>query len=249
MEIQTLNLARYSFNHIALCGFSRSGTTLLHQMLLTSVANAWVAPDERSLNKVSRLWPRTIITKRPLDIFDVNDYSGFRRLCVLIIIRDPRDIITSRHAAVDDDYFIGADYVYHIGKNNQKFKVSKGSMLSTFSQIKNLANMKNTSLLKYEELVERPENVKTWFERVWGLKFKRPLESFHLSKELSLLSPLNGVRSPETTRIGKWKRDPDDRQRVIQQFQEFPEMHQILFQFGYEINKDWLQRLSSSNDR
>lgn len=242
LELTDWNMPAWPFRHLAICGFARSGSTLLHQMLFSSVENAWIAPDERSASTVPKLIPPVVITKRPLDVYDIKRFFSFRKLFILFIVRDPRDMMTSKHIGAPGEYFIGADYLYHLGEGDP-FKREKGSILSTYREILKYQNKKNVALIRYEDMVSNPQQIQQWFKESCGLRFKSEMDSFHQSDDLPLTIPLNGVRAPETSRIKKWLNDETSRERVISQFKQYPELHDILFDLGYETSKNWLDEL------
>ncbi len=57
--------------HIVICGFPRSGSTLLLQMLIHSVSN-YDIPD-REFKATNYLCESNCITKRPGDILEIDD--------------------------------------------------------------------------------------------------------------------------------------------------------------------------------
>lgn len=222
---------------LAICGFSRSGTTLLHQLLRQSTSDVYIPPDERSYRAIPFRYGK-VITKRPLDVFALPATKRFRKLrpiYVLFVVRDPCDLITSRHTAVHGDYFIGADYVYHICEDGSFYKKPDGGILSTYEAYLKLFDAKlPISVLRYEDLVCKPQEVQSWFESVFSLRFPKGFNEFGSESQISLSAPLNGVRAPETSRIGRWRENPELRGRVKSQFLAHPELEKVASAFQYE---------------
>ena len=94
--------------HLVICGFPRSGTTLLQLMVETAYPSARTFGVERSgLGAANNDFPgnaRMIISKRPDDIFwidEIRDSYAWRgtktRIRFIVSVRDPRAILTSVH--------------------------------------------------------------------------------------------------------------------------------------------------------
>src|SRR5262245_35536865 len=104
--------------HVVVCGYSRSGTTLFYNMLRTTVRNCHFLDSERRAASVIGETVENYITKRPLDIFDIENIHRNNRygkaIRYIVMIRDIRSVMTSRHQSVPNDYFIGFDHQYFV---------------------------------------------------------------------------------------------------------------------------------------
>src|SRR5688572_20110478 len=100
--------------HIVICGFPRAGTTLLSLMLQVAYSSAKAFPKERAAFRVAYLTDRNhplMISKRPDDIFYLEHIRRIyfhRRPSVrfLLMMRDPRAVLTSVHASKKDQYYV-----------------------------------------------------------------------------------------------------------------------------------------------
>lgn len=93
--------------HVVICGFPRSGSTLLHLMIRNSVRDVLTFSRERcALGNVQyELRNRHfMVTKRPDDLFRIQDIRNFyahrhqASARFVVMLRDPRDVLVSKHA-------------------------------------------------------------------------------------------------------------------------------------------------------
>ena len=91
--------------HVVICGFPRSGSTLLALMIRCCVAHACTYDREVPALRAARTAKRNhrfMVTKRPKDIFDVDAIRAYYRNkrakpLFILTVRDPRSVLTSRH--------------------------------------------------------------------------------------------------------------------------------------------------------
>ncbi|WP_409563257.1 hypothetical protein [Hyphomicrobium sp. MC8b] len=88
---------------------SRSGTTMLHSLLMNSLPHFNFY--EREISALQATEPAdNLVTKRPLDCFSLDEIfagSQEKNLKVIFCVRDPRAVVCSTHKMVPHDYFIG----------------------------------------------------------------------------------------------------------------------------------------------
>ncbi|MCG8324430.1 MAG: sulfotransferase, partial [Thiotrichales bacterium] len=110
--------------HIIVAGYPRSGTTLFYNMLRTSIEGYEFMDRECPASRTIGIDNKNRITKRPKDIFSigdaVNNNNHDKYISLIILIRDIRAILTSKHKSVPDDYFIGFDHSYFVDVKNNK---------------------------------------------------------------------------------------------------------------------------------
>ncbi|WP_038144918.1 hypothetical protein [Thioclava atlantica] len=185
------------------------------------------------------------MSKRPLDIFQVPNVARAnrreKRLDLIVPLRDPRDILVSRHSAVPDDYFISADRMYFIDGDDAPAPIMPG-LLQIHEAIGTVLNSgifpQGVFLLKYEDLVNDPDRIQTKLGDAFDLQFEGSFSDYGSTKVPSALQgPLNGVRPVEKARA-KW-RGEEHRARIFDQFSRFPVLFDLLVQLGYEKDREW----------
>ena len=235
--------------HILISGFSRSGTTMFYNMLRHSVTNLDFLDKEYPAAQIIGTDPRNLVTKRPLDIFDIQNIISANKLGktldFIVLLRDIRSIITSTHKSVPDDYFISYDYQYFIPPNGTPTRTIPG-ILHTYQAIVQLfkCNLPGRKIIvRYEDLVQNTVRTQAYLAQVLQLGYRNRFENFHEAKIPDLLSiPLNKLVAPDETRIKKWKQ-PEHRERIRTQFTQCPALFDILIQTGYEKDRNWFEAL------
>jgi hypothetical protein len=227
--------------HIVICGCSRSGTTLLYSLLHISSKHDDVYIPETEISAVRLSYPgisqNLIISKRPLDVFDIefiNHHAlNSANLIYLVQTRDPRDLVTSFHGSVPNQYFQSVDYQFFVcGKI--KSLGYPGVMSSLKACTKLLASYPEKALsLRYEQLVSDPETIRNVISVITGNAFN----SFSLDSTSSvpreLQSPLNGIRPVSRTNSGRWQKDKDSLRQILRLHELFPEFSSLIQEAGY----------------
>ena len=90
--------------HIVSCS-PRSGTTLLHEAMVTCFRIDRHYDHELRFNLVSGEPGEIVLTKRPKDIMYMPAVIDDPELYVIYVLRDPRDVIVSRHGKSRDLYY------------------------------------------------------------------------------------------------------------------------------------------------
>lgn len=228
-------------NHITICGFSRSGTTLLYQMLRNSVTN-YKMSDKELPSHLSMNEHGNTISKRPLDIFDVDRIVANiknKRIIFLFTIRDPRDILVSKHPKVENVFFVHGDFSYTFWPSRGVRKTTRGGIIDTYDRIKKARESCDTISIKYEDLIEDSDKIQKQLGDLFSFEYKDSFKNFH-KYDMKLSIPLNGVREVDRNNKKKWRNHPE---RIKQQIKKFPEILDILIDMGYEDNKDWVKKL------
>ncbi|OWU84282.1 hypothetical protein ATO6_14755 [Oceanicola sp. 22II-s10i] len=235
--------------HLLIAGQGRAGSTLFYNMMRHALRGFHLPPNEaRAIQWLAH--PGNVCTKRPFDIFEVEQIlraaQGRKKVDLIVTLRDPRDILTSRHSRVEGDYFYGADKCYHIYPDRAPTLTAPG-FLPVHKAILDVARAglfpEGIFFLKYEDLVAHPDAVQATLARDLDLKFEGSFRDFHRQKmSYELDRAMNGTRELETTRQAKWKQ-PEHRARIVDQFTRFPVMHDILISLGYEADRRWFDDL------
>lgn len=216
--------------HVVICGFPRSGTTLLQLMLETSASDARSFGRERSALSVAKYtWPGrhpVLISKKPDDIFwvdAVRDYYKDRRTNVRFVlsIRDPRAVLTS------------------IFVDKPGYCVPSVKWRAVYDHIQYQRQFPDVMVSEYRDLVERPDAVQQHLATFTGCEIRTNFDAFHAAVPGGFdTRALNGVRPLDSRSLNKW-RSPEHRARIQQILTEIPELPQRLIQMGYEPDTAW----------
>lgn len=237
-----------SGRHIVVAGFSRSGTTMFYNMLRRAVRNFDFLDQEYPAARIIGGEHRALITKRPLDIFDAANIrtanTRHKSLDFIVLLRDIRAILTSRHRAVPDDYFIGHDFQYFLPPDDAPPARTLPGILPTYQAIVHLLRTPSPGkkiIVRYEDLVTDTARVQSYLAKSLHLSYRDRFENFHHADIPERLSgPLNRVAAPDAARIDRWKL-PEHRERIRSQFNTCPALFDILVQTGYEKDRAWFE--------
>lgn len=229
--------------HVFICGYSRSGTTMFYNMLRTTVTNFRFLDRERPAHTVVGASPDDYVTKRPLDIFNVDDILAanvFRkRVFCIILIRDIRSIVTSFHQSVPDDYFIGFDHQYFINDGRASF--TNPGILQIHAAIAKTWQRRDLVkiILRYEDILKDMDNVQAQLGKAIGFTYEGSFADFHKHETpAGLERALNRRRAPDAENTAAW-RAPRHRQRIRDQFTRCPQLFDLLKHYGYETDDHW----------
>lgn len=238
---------RYSLparRHILITGFPRCGTTLFHQMLVTSAAGFHFVPEEAKAERYIRR-RQSYITKRPLDVFQIDDIfaanRGRKKVDLVILVRDSRGVVCSRHALVPDTYYIGYEIRYKASRKGHGKLRDPGivGIDRVIRQHLKDERFSNCVLLRFEDLVLRTDEVQQRLKDVLDLEYDASFSDFHKHPaSQQSASAMNGVRPIETARVDSWKAT-EHRARIVEQFAECPRLFDLLIEYGYEDDTTW----------
>jgi hypothetical protein len=185
---------------------------MFYLMLRSTVEGYRFFDQERRANSASG----HAITKRPLDIFE--HYPDRE---AIILIRDPRAVLTSRHWSAPDEYFVGGR---HCITGHQ-------GLISMWRAIRE----KDGLLLRYEDIVSHPGDVQELVGVRFGLTFRGRFEDFYRAEIPDPLQrPLNGIRPLDGGH--DWR---EHWPRIREQFDRYPELFDVLIEAGYETDRRW----------
>lgn len=218
--------------NVVVCGYPRAGTTLLYNMLRATCTSHRFF--DREISAVAIREPDGWISKEPGDRrFSDEQLRAERIVCV----RDPRDVLCSRHSSRPDSYKIAWDKVM-AGKTGQ-MRVRTEGLLEIDQQCQAIEDA--ALLVSYEELVRKPQRVQKRIGKRFRLSFAGSFDRFHEQEPPpGLAKQLNGLRPVSSDRVGIWR---EHRERIRQQFAECPALQDVLVRRGYERDARWLERL------
>lgn len=201
---------------IMVTGFPRSGTTLLYCMLRHSVSGyQFCATENRDVLEGQ-------ISKYPKAVFTLPGKHAHR---AIVMIRDPRAILTSIHRGegfAKHGYFVSA----HSCVNDER------GLCEWWEGIKRL---KTALRVRYEDLVDDPDAIQSQIGERFGLTYRARFSDFHTSEHGRYWEDAMNGRRPVNAR--DWRSDPEHVARVTRQFSEFPELHAVMQEMGYELRE------------
>ena len=242
---------------IVICGYPRSGTSLLYNMMASSISGFKFENFEVSaLRRIHRYGD--YLTKSPTDIMLVSELPELnvhnKQIYVVALLRDIRDIITSVHPNIPDRYFISYESSLwpQIGNINE-WTYNAPGVGAIYEKLQSAENISEIKLIKvyYEDLVAKPDTVQDYLKKELGVTFHKPFSEFYkekdklpyryegTSKSKSLDPSLVREDKPvDPSRAGKW-RNPKHKDRIKMQFNEYPQLFEILTVNGYEKDDSW----------
>lgn len=173
---------------IVICGFPRSGSSLLYMLMVNSLKDFRYLDKEISCKRFAIDFKNTnIITKRPLDTFKLKYYIK-NKYKIIFLLRNPVYVICSRHPSVKDDFFINFNYCTFIRKT-----ISQRKFINLKIFIKLYLKYKSNFLeIRHEDLVNKPDKVQSKIFRYINEKPKIKFSYIllNLSKFQKVLSPI-----------------------------------------------------------
>lgn len=218
--------------HVVICGFPRSGTTLLQAMLETSAANARSFGKERSGMAVAQYtWPGRhpiVISKKPDDVFKVDEIRDYYRglqtnVRFVLSVRDPRAVLTS----------------IHVSKTG--YCVPPVKWRAVDEHIRYQRPQPDVTIVEYRDLVDRPDHVQQQLAAFTGCEIRARFDQFHAAVPSHFdTRALNGVRPVDRRSLDKW-RAPEHAARLRELLRELPELPERLIEMGYEPDTSWIR--------
>lgn len=256
-------LLGYQQTQLIVCGYPRGGTSLLYNMLSATLQHKLKFTDFEKyyIHHIHKLG--NIASKAPLDINHLEHIDELnihdKKIAIIIVIRDIRDVISSKHPIKTDDYFIGHDFSYWPnGKNLEQWTYDAPGVVPITEKIRAIQHRPDVILVKYEDLVKDPDAVQSTLQKTFDLPFEGLFSKYHefkgdlaykyegkyQAKDESLVLEGKAV----TNRAKRWQQE-QYRDRIIQQCEACPQLLDILIEFGYETDKDWFEQYKQQAPR
>jgi hypothetical protein len=211
--------------HIVACS-PRSGTTLLHEAMVTCFKVDKHYDHEVRFNLVEAEDGQIVVTKRPKDTMYMPDVIDDPDLFVVYVMRDPRDVIVSRH-----------------GKNKEMYYSNIRLWRELHGYAREIENHDRFLQVGYEEFVSNPDAVQDqiaarfpWLQKLH--KFSEYHEYANVSEKSKLA--MNDVRPIAPTSVGKWNNNLG---RIKGQQVTHGSLTPDLIECGYETSDEWEQVL------
>lgn len=224
--------------HVLICGMSRAGTTLLHSLILNSLAGFDFFDTE-----VSALahggHPRSLVTKRPLDCLvleQIERQLSDVDLRIVFCVRDPRSVVCSIHRDVSHDYFIGYRSQYYIVPDQGICEPTNPGLRQVFAAWRKVRDHAFT--MYYEDLVSDPDAAQRRLFDYIGEPFQHRFSAFDESSKTAagMAVALNGQRRIDADGLDSWTKHP---LRIWNEFTENPALFEMLRELGYEKDNRW----------
>ena len=219
--------------HLVICGFPRSGTTLLQLMVQTAVPEARCFGRERwGLGAAQRHWPGRhpyLITKRPDDIFWIDEIREFYATLgtrtqsrFVICVRDPRAVLTSRHELNKSDYWVSVD-----------------RWRATYDHYRYASRFSDVCVIDFRDLIIDIALVQRRMTQLVGWTVSANFEDFYTRVPEDFdTTALNGVRSLDARVLERWGRS-EHKERMRYLLREMPELPARVIEMGYEADDSW----------
>jgi hypothetical protein len=208
--------------HIVSCS-PRSGTTLIAEAINACFNVDGYTAHETGLLKRQQSDVAIRLTRKPMDLLLVRPFLRFDPdMYVIAMMRDPRDVVVSRHAKVPDLYWTGLAQ-WHYSQQLMR-------ELQEFDRFR---------VYRFEDLVTNPDDIqRQLMEWLPWLKRTEQFSEYHLHANVSKGSDvaLRGVRPISPESVGAWIKHPG---RIVQQIQLHGPITAELQHWGYESDADW----------
>lgn len=205
----------------------RTGTTLMVELLLSSYRLDGGGGHERSIFDPPPPSQSPFCSKRPGDLLSMPWLlPADPELWVVCMVRDPRDVVVSRHSRDPSAYWV------HLGIWKQRRTVAH-----------RLHGHRRYIEVRYEDLVTDPVHVQEELDRrIPFLERTGDFMDFHRRADPSTRAreALGTVRPVEPSRIGNWR---NHKPRLVAQLQRHGPVDEGLRAYGYEPDGAWKRAL------
>ncbi len=211
---------------IHITGAPRSGTTLMQALMAASYASIDAPKGE------VRLWDRVprhgfVCTKNPNDTLlaplTLPLDPGLHFICM---VRDPRDVIVSKHYSAPDKYFTNL----RVWREHARV-------------VRKLKDHPRFHVVRYEDLVEHPDDVQSGLARAMGFLIRSAAFSAYKGEgagDQVDVRAMNGAHAVDITRQGAWR---DHMGRVKQQIKIHGSIDSNLIDLSYENSSGWAEAM------
>ncbi|MCB1645483.1 MAG: sulfotransferase [Pseudomonadales bacterium] len=209
-------------------GCHRSGTTLIFELLTTCYEHTDHCEHEKTIFNPITCDHGLYIGKKPSDITHIRKiFEADPDLYLIYMRRDPRAVVTSIHPSQGDIYFTSFE-----------------RWMRYESAAKPLKSHPRFLEVCYEDLVTDPDQVQLQIEETFPfLQRSHKFSEFHQYARTSKPAEisLKGVRPVAADQLRNWEKHLP---RIAYQLQRYPRMADIIVNYGYETNWEWLTMLA-----
>ena len=212
--------------HIVGCG-PRSGTTLIAEAMIACFEIDLYNEHETRIWAWPSCYANIFLTKAPIDILLVQSVLRVMpNLHVIYMLRDPRDMIVSKHGNDPNRYWASLSL--------WKTYTPYGHRLQAHPRF---------ITIRYEDLVNAPDQIQAYLmKRMPFLVRQASFSRYHeLSQPSSAsVNALGLVRPISSSNVGNWRRHMP---RVAGQLEIHGSITNDLIEYGYEQDGAWEQEL------
>ncbi len=242
--------------HILICGFPASGTTLLQLMVENGLPRARrFGREVGGWRAATYAWRNhaVVVSKVPHDVFRLDPLRAFyasRRaeLRVLLMLRDPRDLLTARRPRTGRGAAGCGRHTGDDGDSTVAGACDGGGYCVTpdqwrrywvaFDQHRRDAD---AHVVRYEDLVVDVGREQRRIEAFVGRPMAVPFADFLTVDRPDFdATALGGRRPLEATRVARW-RAPAHAARLSAVLSALPELPTALVGLGYEPDASWAE--------
>ncbi|MGK7952225.1 MAG: sulfotransferase [Xenococcaceae cyanobacterium] len=214
--------------HIVGCG-PRTGTTLMAEMMAACFEIDLYPKHENSIYTRPTRPAKIFLTKRPRDILVVGPMLRLNpNLHVIYMLRDPRDMVSSKHRKDPDRYWASLRYWNTYTIYGRK-----------------LQHHPRFITIRYEDLVTQADSVQAYLmQRITFLTKRASFTRYHeiAKPDGDSLAALKGIRPVSSQSIGNWR---NHLPRIAAQLHNHGDISQDLIDYGYEPDNNWLKELEN----
>jgi len=212
--------------HIVACS-PRSGTTLLHEAMVTCFKIDRHYDHEIRFHLVKAKDGEIVVTKRPKDtMYMPSLLDDDPELYVIYVMRDPRDVICSRH-----------------GKDRKQYYSNIRLWRQMHSYAKKMEGHPQFLAIRYEDFVNDPDGTQEKIaEKFPWLEITHKFSEYHEYAEISekSVTAMHSVRPIAPSSVSTWKRSPG---RIKAQQMIHGSLTPDLVACAYETSADWEEAL------
>ena len=232
-------------SHVLICGFPAAGTTLLQLMLENGLPQARRFGREvggwRAATYAWRNHP-VVISKVPHDVFRLPAlrafYAGRRaQLRVLLMVRDPRDLLTARRPCTGRGTGGCGGHANQAGAED--YCLAPHQWRRYWAAFCRNRRQADAQVVRYEDLVSDVAAEQVRIERFVGRPMAVPFAGcMSVDRPDFDATALRGRRPVDATGIARW-RDPAHAPRLARVLAELPELPAAVADLGYAPDPRW----------
>jgi len=207
------------FKRILICGCARSGNTLMFSLMQTGFDKIIKVIDGPGNEQFPEeiVEDHVVVGKMPKKVSKLHKLMS-DDLGVICMMRDPRDVLVSRHF-----------------ERPKRYWTPLTRWMGTAEIANEYKNHPNVLLVKYEDLILKSSKVQNAISKKFNLDkirdFDECYEHFDKSDKYNEKT-MNGIRPLDTSRIGSWK-DNGPKEKFINKLMKNKDLVELMNSFGY----------------